>query len=688
MTATVLEVRQALVDHGYVPIPVIGKVPPFKSWQKIDDVSPAMLQAWNRNFPRATNTGILTKHTPTLDADILNEPAAIAIEELVRERFEERGYVLPRIGRPPKRAIVFRTLDPFAKITVNLTAAGGSTGEKIEFMCDGQQIVAAGIHPDTGKPYVWPLGNPIDIAHDDLPYISEAEAKQLVEDIVGLLCRDFGYSRGSDRPNRSKPKGNGQLANEADWQYLYNNILKGDDLHASLRDLAAKLITSGMHPGAAVNQLRALMEASNAPRDERWHDRFDDIPRLVDSAVEKYQQPQPQPVPASPPPPPPPPISPGVGPTPSAAPGPTPSSPIEDTLKVFREWLLLDSDIPVLAMLGVVAANMLPGDPVWLGLIAPSSSAKTEMLITLARIPHVELVGTLSPAGLLSGTPRRQQAAGARGGLLQKIGAFGFLVLKDFGSILSLRPDAKNELLAALREIYDGSWTRVVGTDGGKTLHWSGKIGLLFGCTRVIDSYYSVISNLGDRFLLCRLEPNKGQLRHAAKHVGTKTAQMRAQLGDAVANLFAAPLRTPQDAADDEWNKLSDIVQLAVRLRGGVERDRINRELENILGAEGPARFGLTLERLLAGLDSLGVERSAAFGVVKAVAFDSVPPNRRCVYQHLKSVFPAWANTAAVGTAVRLPTTTARRALEELVAYDLAEKSSQGPGKPDLWRAT
>jgi Bifunctional DNA primase/polymerase, N-terminal len=93
--ATVLEVRQALIDRGYVPIPVIGKAPPFKLWQKIENVSRSMLEAWGRNWPRASNTGILTKHTPTLDADILNEPAAIAVEELVRVRFEERGCILP-----------------------------------------------------------------------------------------------------------------------------------------------------------------------------------------------------------------------------------------------------------------------------------------------------------------------------------------------------------------------------------------------------------------------------------------------------------------------------------------------------------------------------------------------------------------------------------------------------------------
>ena len=179
-----------------------------------------MLVAWERNFPRASNTGILTKYTPVLDADILDEAAAIAVEDLVRERFEERGYILPRIGKPPKRAIPFRTLSPFSKITANLIATDGSTGEKIEFLCDGQQFVAAGIHPDTGKPYAWPLGNPTDIAHDDLPDINEAEAKKLVDDVVELLCRDFGYTRAPEPPRaRANGAGNPEVGPE-DWQQL------------------------------------------------------------------------------------------------------------------------------------------------------------------------------------------------------------------------------------------------------------------------------------------------------------------------------------------------------------------------------------------------------------------------------------------------------------------------------------
>lgn len=170
---------------------------------------------------------------------------------------------------------------------------------------------------------------------------------------------------------------------------------------------------------------------------------------------------------------------------------------IGETLAVFERWLILPNLTPVYAVLGTVAANLLPGDPVWLGVIGPPSSAKTEILNSTSLLPHVVQAATLSIAGLLSGTSKQQYDKDAKGGLLRQIGDFGIVTLKDFGSILSMRPDAKAELLAALREIYDGAWTRHLGTDGGRTLAWRGKIGLLFGATSVIDIHYGVI---GARF--------------------------------------------------------------------------------------------------------------------------------------------------------------------------------------------
>ena len=75
-----------------------------------------------------------------------------------------------------------------------------------------------------------------------------------------------------------------------------------------------------------------------------------------------------------------------------------------------------------------------------------------------------------------------------------------------------------------------------------------------------------------------------------------------------------------------------------MRLRGAVKRDYRTRELEDIYGAEGTARFGKALERVLSGLDCLGVKRSKARKVIRAIAFDSVPPNRLRVYGYLKTL--------------------------------------------------
>jgi hypothetical protein len=365
---------------------------------------------------------------------------------------------------------------------------------------------------------------------------------------------------------------------------------------------------------------------------------------------------------------------------------------IEQTLEVFEHWLILPDRTPVYAVLGTVAANLLPGDPVWLGLIAPPSSAKTEILNSISKLPRVVQAATLSPAGLLSGTPQKQRATGTKGGLLRQLGDFGIISLKDFGSILSMRPDAKAEVLAALREIYDGAWTRHLGSDGGRTLAWQGKVALIFGATGVIDSHYAVIGAMGDRFLLNRLAPGNGQFARALQHAGAATGQMRKELAQAVSRLFVSPLSKPRPLGDEEFARLDRAVTLVVRLRGAVERDRNSREIEAIYGAEGTARIGLTLERLLAGLDTLGVDRAIALDVVEQVAMDSVPPLRRRAYEYLISLPPdltgiAKAETSAVAKALGLPTVTVRRALEDLAAYGLVERVSHGSGKADLWKA-
>jgi AAA domain len=90
-------------------------------------------------------------------------------------------------------------------------------------------------------------------------------------------------------PGHAKPNSNGKNFGErTDWAGAIAGIISGEDYHHALVVLAAKLIATGMGDGAVVNLLRGLMEASGAPRDERWRARYDDIPRAVRTAREKF----------------------------------------------------------------------------------------------------------------------------------------------------------------------------------------------------------------------------------------------------------------------------------------------------------------------------------------------------------------------------------------------------------------
>ena len=275
------EVRSRMIKSGFDPLPVSGKAPVLKEWQKRTETSQGDLEIWNRLYPDATNTGMLCTRCPTLDVDILDETAVNAAIALVRERFGERGKVMLRYGRRPKVAIPFRTDTPFDKVQILLTAPDGDTNQKIELLCRGQQVVVHGIHPDTHEMYQWSDGNPGNTKRAELPPINEVEAQALVEKIADLLVSNYGYQRAE----RKGDGGGAHAGNGTDnWGDLPANILAGHGLHRSLRDLAAKSVAAGMAPGAVVNFLRGLMDRSAAPHDKRWQDRYDNIPRLVTSA--------------------------------------------------------------------------------------------------------------------------------------------------------------------------------------------------------------------------------------------------------------------------------------------------------------------------------------------------------------------------------------------------------------------
>lgn len=366
------------------------------------------------------------------------------------------------------------------------------------------------------------------------------------------------------------------------------------------------------------------------------------------------------------------------------------SADLEACLATFRRWLHLPDPGALYVTLATVAANLGPGDPVWLLVIGPPGGGKTEVLHPLAGLEHVHPTATLTEAALLSGTPKKERESGARGGLLREIGDFGLILCKDFGSVLNMHRDARAAVLAALREIYDGSWTRHVGTGGGRTLTWTGKVGLIAGCTPAIDSHHAVMGSMGERFVLYRLptiDPD-AQAGAALAHVG-REPEMRAELAAATKALLATvdPATVARPIDPDHRDRLVRLATLAVRCRSAVDRDSYSREIELIPEAEAPGRLALVLLRLLNGLAAIGVPDPTAWQLVTKAALDSMPAVRRTVLDAVRDADGPTA-TGTVAEAIGYPTTTTRRALEDLAAHGVLHATHQGNGRPHLWALT
>src|SRR6056297_2608527 len=130
-----------LVDDRYEPLPIkpVSKAPASGRWTEVA-IDEAQVDAWASRFPDH-GVGLRTGRLVDVDIDLLDPDAAHEAERLSVAR------------RGPTPLLVYRTEAPFAKI-----AAPG-----IEILGLGQQFVAFGVHPDTGRPYAWTDEAPLDV---------------------------------------------------------------------------------------------------------------------------------------------------------------------------------------------------------------------------------------------------------------------------------------------------------------------------------------------------------------------------------------------------------------------------------------------------------------------------------------------------------------------------------------------
>ncbi|WP_159717728.1 PriCT-2 domain-containing protein [Geminicoccus flavidas] len=181
------EVGPRLVDQGYrvVPLPPGKKFPgeyaagiwrPMRGWMRFADREPTDLEFryWCERWP-GTGAGIICKNVFALDLDLHDMEM---VETAKQRAFRMLGDTTAiRVGQAPKCLLVYGCDEPIRPIKRH----------PIEGLGVGNQFCAYHVHPGTGRPYAWILDDLVEIHRDDLPRITEEQARASIEAIFQEL---------------------------------------------------------------------------------------------------------------------------------------------------------------------------------------------------------------------------------------------------------------------------------------------------------------------------------------------------------------------------------------------------------------------------------------------------------------------------------------------------------------------
>lgn len=340
--------------------------------------------------------------------------------------------------------------------------------------------------------------------------------------------------------------------------------------------------------------------------------------------------------------------------------------------KELQRWLYISDPEAVDVLMAVAISNYLPGDPLWLYYVGPSSGGKTEVLRQIQG-PTVKTVSTITPSSLISGfasqDPERRKVLDLMATLDKKI-----LIIKDLTSVLSMKPDDSSRIFADLREAYDGYLEKHFGSGTG-TISYKAKFTVIAGVTPAIDSARKIHQHLGERFIRVNVLPSMNDrleiTRRALLNLGTEDEE-RERLGKTVGKwLFdAKKWVVPEKAIRDEMvERLINLAEFVALMRAEVQRDRERVMLYKPSPEVGArlvkqfAKLGIALANLR-GHDEVTEED---FATVKRCAIDCIETRRMDIINYMIQN-RGDKKTNEIAQALQMPSDTVRSVSEDLAA--------------------
>jgi DNA-binding PadR family transcriptional regulator len=382
---------------------------------------------------------------------------------------------------------------------------------------------------------------------------------------------------------------------------------------------------------------------------------------------------------------------------------------MDTIIAAIRGKIHLPSALPFYATLGaVVGTHLDTHQPVWLMHVGPPGCGKSLMLSLFEDLLHSDTLLPVmaelgNPTGLAAFLTARKPSkkttkgnvSSATGGLLNKLGDFGIITSKDFTTILQKQPDTKAEIIAALREIYDGKWTRPTGSEGGESLTWGpGKVGFVGCVTNAIDRHYSVISELGDRWLYWRWPTSNQHNRLAAMYAMTnKQGFVKPYAEMIMTYLHSLGLRrgmsTEQYLTEHDLDRVFEMASLLSCCRINVQRDMYHKSDYQMPQIESENRSSAGMVNIYNGMQWAGVSQLDSWKVLYRLLIDSIPAIRSRIVTALLRGTPMYA--AELARYVPCGNPTVGYALEDLELAGVVERAATigtGAGNKQYWKLT
>ena len=365
----------------------------------------------------------------------------------------------------------------------------------------------------------------------------------------------------------------------------------------------------------------------------------------------------------------------------------TESLDLDGLKQVFSRHLLIADQALLPVTLGTILAHKLTGESVWLLIVAPPGGTKTEILRSFYGTRGMFALSELTPKTFASGLDKGAEDPSLLNRLKDEV-----LIVKDLTTVLEMPNEARSQIFAQLREIYDGRFDKSWGT--GKTLHWQGRLGFIAGVTEVIDKHHGALAVLGERFVMLRaIMPPREELALRALQGARKEVLMRKELAEAMRNFILSRKIEPPEVPPEILQKLIAVTDFVTRARSATVRDGYRRELQYAPQAEAPTRFAKVLHSLACGI-ALAHDADEVtddhLRYVMRTALDCLPKVRREVVgvlakEAITDGGEGELKTGEVVEVTQFSSAAVRRALEDLQAFGIVSVTKGGQGRADTW---